>query len=138
MQEDHACRITVLLRDAQTYASGVRRSPQLFGLDNSLACSPIQSLAHWNGVHGCQLRVARATERECVLEGGLCRPREVDGTEDARGYGHSVLLQEKTGDAVLGRLRTPRATAARLPTTAIEQRRPCLHSDEHVRVTHPV
>ena len=44
---------------------------------------------------GGELCVAIAAQRQCVLEGGLRRPREVDSTEDARRYGHSGLLQEE-------------------------------------------
>jgi hypothetical protein len=135
MQEDYACRVAVLLGDAQPYASGVSRSPQRFGLGDSLACSPVESLAHWNGVHGCQLRVARATERECVLEGGLCRPREVDGTEDARGYGHCVLLQED-GRRVARSSQNAARDGRALSTTAIE-RRPCIPMSAF-RVAHSV
>jgi hypothetical protein len=45
-------------------------------------------------MHGCELCVAIAAQRQCVLEGGLRRPREVHGTQNARGSRHGDLLQE--------------------------------------------
>jgi hypothetical protein len=59
-------------------------------------------------MHGRELCVAIAAQRQCVLEGGLRRSREVDSTENARRYGHRGLLQEE------GRRGRPPCMEARL------------------------
>ncbi len=94
MQEDHASRVAVLLGDAQAHAGCLGRSSQRRSLGDALARPPVESLTYWNGMHGRELCVAIAAQCQCVLEGGPRRPREVDGTEDASGSGHSNLPQE--------------------------------------------
>jgi hypothetical protein len=94
MQEDYARGVAVLLGHAQAYPGRLRRTSQRRSLGDSLARSPVESLTHWNGMHGCELCVAIAAQRQCVLEGGLRRPREVHGTQNARGSRHGDLLQE--------------------------------------------
>jgi hypothetical protein len=112
MQEDHTCWVTVLLGDAQAHAGRLSRTSQCCSLGDSLARPPVESLTHWNGMHGGEFCVAIAAECQCVLEGGLRRPREIDGAEDASGSGHSDLLQ-KDGRRGANLFRLLRAAMAR-------------------------
>jgi hypothetical protein len=94
MEKDDACRVTMLFGDTHTHARRFSRGAQRRRLGDSLARSPVESLARWNRMYDCELGAAVAAENKCVLERGLRRSREIDGAENASGSGHSDLLQE--------------------------------------------